>query len=303
MKRYTHILAWTLLAMVAASPPVNAAEIVLVNGDRVTGKFVRLSEGELVIETDYAGEISIAVEKVRRLVTDEPAEVKLEDGTTTRGSIFIREETTEGGQVQAEATEQAIGIARVKNLYTGTRPPIRIKSSANIGITRENGNTDTAQYALAAEVIARMEKIRLTIGGEFNRQKENNVTTAANWNGYGMYDYFLKPKWFLYASSLFEHDEFADLNLRTTLGAGAGHQFFESDELNLSASAGLAYVFEDYIAADDDSFPGGQWIVRYDQFFFDQAVQLFHSNNGYVSLEDASNWLINTRQGLRFPLA
>lgn len=52
----------------------------------------------------------------------------------------------------------------------------------------------------------------------------------ANWKGFGLYEYFVKPKWFLFASSLFEHEEFADLDLRTTLGAGGGHQFFESDE-------------------------------------------------------------------------
>jgi hypothetical protein len=43
--------------------------------------------------------------------------------------------------------------------------------------------------------------------------------------------------------SSIDHDEFADLDLRTTFGAGAGHQFFESDDLNLSVSAGLAYIF------------------------------------------------------------
>jgi hypothetical protein len=37
-------------------------------------------------------------------------------------------------------------------------------------------------------------------------------------------------------------------------------------------------------------------------FFFNKFVQLFHSNNGYISLDDASSWLINTRQGLCFPL-
>ena len=116
------------------------------------------------------------------------------------------------------------------------------------------------------------------------------------------HDYFFKQKRLIYDSSLFEHDEFADLDLRTSLGAGLGHQFFESDELNLSASAGLAYIFDNFIVAEDDEFPGAQWTIQYDQYFFSKFVQLFHSNNGYISLDDASSWLINTRQGLRFPL-
>ncbi len=297
MGRLAGICAGLLLSIIVAPRLAIAAEVILSNGDRITGKFVRLAEGELVIETDYAGEMTIASEKVRRLTTDDPVTVRLEDGTTSEGSVFLSDET-----INEDDGRPAVALARIESLTAQPVPPVRIRGNANVGITRERGNTDTAQYRIDAEVIARMEKIRLTIGGEFSREKDDNVTTAANWQGYGLYDYFIKPKWFLYASSLFEHDEFADLNLRTTLGAGGGHQFFESDDLNLSTSTGLAYVFEDYIQADGDRFAAAQWIIRYDQFFFDEAVQLFHLNNGYISLEDASNWLINTRQGLRFPL-
>jgi putative salt-induced outer membrane protein YdiY len=100
---------------------------------------------------------------------------------------------------------------------------------------------------------------------------------------------------------LFENDDFADLDLRSTYGAGVGHQFFESKKLNLFVSAGAAYVKEDFIVVPDNDFSAAQWIIRYDQFFFDDIVQLFHDNSGYISLEDGKNWLINTRQGLRFP--
>jgi Fe-S cluster assembly iron-binding protein IscA len=31
-------------------------------------------------------------------------------------------------------------------------------------------------------------------------------------------------------------------------------------------------------------------------------MQLFHVNTGYVSLEDANDWFLKTRTGLRFPV-
>jgi hypothetical protein len=58
---------------------------------------------------------------------------------------------------------------------------------------------------------------------------------------------------------------------------------------------------EDYIVAENRDFSAAQWLVNYDQFFFNQFVQLFHVNNGYISLEDGDDWFINTRQGVRFP--
>ena len=155
---------------------------------------------------------------------------------------------------------------------------------------------------LDGEFIARTVKSRYTFGGELNTEKVDGDTTVENWLAFGKYDYFFLPKWFLYANTLFEHDKFADLDLRSTLGAGVGHQFFESDLLNLSAEVGPAYVNEDFIEDDDDDYSAGQWSINYDQFFFDNFVQLFHRQAGNMRLSDTGQWLIRTRQGLRFPI-
>ncbi|MGB5422481.1 MAG: DUF481 domain-containing protein [Desulfobacterales bacterium] len=302
MNRIALIFFGFFFATTALINVLNADVIILENGDKITGTLVRLEKGQLVFNTEYAGEITIQVEKVSHLTTDEPTATTLIDGTTRKARVFYRDKAAEDVKPEEELTPVDINIAEVKNIYLKPKPPIRLKGRVNVGITNERGNTDTDQYRIDAELVARTEKQRFTLGGELNREQADNTTTVANWKAYGVYDYFIKPKWFLYGSSLFDHDEFADLDLRTTLGAGAGHQFFESDDLNLSTSAGLAYIFENFIVAEDDDFAGAQWLVQYDQFFFNRFVQLFHSNNGYISLEQGSNWLINTRQGFRFPL-
>ena len=45
-----------------------------------------------------------------------------------------------------------------------------------------------------------------------------------------------------------------------------------------------------------------QWLIDYDQYFFNKTVQLFHRQIGQISLSDSEKWIIKTRQGLRFPL-
>ncbi len=37
-------------------------------------------------------------------------------------------------------------------------------------------------------------------------------------------------QWFLYTLGLFEYDRFAELDRRSTLSAGPGYQFFESED-------------------------------------------------------------------------
>lgn len=281
--------------------PASADEVVFQNGDTITGSFVELEAGTLVFDTGYAGQIEIEADQVRRLTTDAPVVVTLQDGTTRSGDVFLGSVPAAGDPLEGDAPADGIEMAQVKAITTEPTPPIRFSGRANVGITKESGNVDTDQYRIDGELVARTNLQRFTVGGNFSKEQAEDQTTVDNWKAYGLYDYFFKPKWFLNANTLFENDVFADLDLRTTLGAGVGHQFFESEDLNLSASAGLAYIMEDYIVAENNDFSAAQWLVSYDQFFFDRFVQLFHSNNGYISLEDSDDWFINTRQGVRFP--
>jgi len=54
--------------------------------------------------------------------------------------------------------------------------------------------------------------------------------------------------------------------------------------------------------AEDNDYSAGRWSVNYDQYFFKKLVQLFHVNIGFISLENADDWFLKTRTGLRFPL-
>ena len=65
---------------------------------------------------------------------------------------------------------------------------------------------------------------------------------------------------------------------------------------------GPAWVNEDFIKAEDDDYSAGQWLINYDQYFFNKVVQLFHRQTGWIKLTDSNKWLLKTRQGLRFPI-
>lgn len=294
------LVVFLLVCFTAA--PAGADEVRLKNGDRLTGKVVRMSEETLIFETAYAGEISINWSDVAVLDSEAPIRMVLSDDTQVEGRIVGAEEGKLELESDALASPVVFELSEVKQINPEEVPPVRINARANVGISVENGNTDAETYRLDAEFTARTAKSRYRAGGEWNREESDDVETVKNWLGYANYRYFLTQQWYLFANSLFENDEFADLDLRTTLGGGGGYQFFESETLNLSVEVGAAYIDENFIVAEDDSFSAAQWGVEYDQFFFDKTIQLFHRNFGYWSFDDSENWLIKTRQGVRYPI-
>jgi putative salt-induced outer membrane protein YdiY len=299
MKTYLKILIPVWICTFWAIHPVLADEIHLVNGDRITGKFIKMEDNQLIFETDYAGQVTINWQKVAQLITDTPVKAILRDGKILE-TTDLNDNTLVAYPEKKEKNE--FSLTQIKAINSEQKPSFKITARVNAGMEIERGNTDSDDLHIDGEFIARAEKYRVTVGGELDKEKSSGDTTDENWLAYGKYDYFLTAKWFLYFNTLLEHDKFADLDLRSTVGVGPGYQFFESPELNLFVSAGPAYVSEDFIEAGHDNFYAAQWLIGYDQYFFKKFVQLFHRQNGYISLEDSENWLIETRQGLRFPI-
>jgi putative salt-induced outer membrane protein YdiY len=299
MKIYLKILVSVWISIFWAIIPIQADEVHLINGDRITGKFIKMQDNQLIFETDYAGQVTINWQKVAQLITDKPVKVILSDNKIME-TTDLKANTPVMYPEKKE--KEDFNLTQVMAINPEQKPSVKITARVNAGVEIERGNTDTDDFHVDGEFIARTEKHRWAVGGELDKEKSSGDTTAEDWLAYGKYDYFLTAKWFLYFNTLFEHDKFADLDLRSTVGIGSGYQFFESEGLNLSVSAGPAYVSEDFIEAGHDNFYAAQWLVNYDQYFFKKFVQLFHRQSGYASLEDSENWLIETRQGLRFPI-
>ncbi|MBM4207819.1 MAG: DUF481 domain-containing protein [Gammaproteobacteria bacterium] len=197
--------------------------------------------------------------------------------------------------------------------------------SANFGGALAGGNTERQSYHADAGILVRGRDDKVTLGGQYNygdntdnpnTPQAQNILNARNWQLYGTYAHYFTPKWYGYANGLFTNDRLQDIRLRSAFGIGAGYQFFESEDLNLSVEAGPAYQNLDFYDAawncnalrvtnpnacaplEDRSGIAGRWAVNYDQFVWNKTVQLFHSHEGLV----ADDLFIRSRTGFRVPI-
>ena len=300
-KRILFLLV-SMIFLVASTQGALADEVRLKNGDRITGKVVSMQDGSLVFETGFAGQITIQWSEVERLLADDSQKVVLTDGTTTEGSLQAAGAGRMRLQVGSLAQSVEVAPADIAAINPAEKPPVKLSGRVNVGFQKSTGNTDNQRIHLDAEAVARTEKNRFTVGGEYNRAKEDDEKSEDNALGYLKYDHFLTPKWYVYTNGFFETDEFKDINLRTTLGAGVGYQVFEGELMNLSLEAGPSWVSTDYEESEDEDYAAGRWAVNFDRFFFDKLFQYYLKNEGYFRLETPADMFMLTRTGLRFPV-
>ena len=99
-----------LLAVVGSTAaPAHADMVKLTNGDVIRGTVKKLLDGNLVVKTEYAGEISIEAQYIEAVETEKPFTVRWDDGSEKVGRLTI----TADGQIDvvsgSEPTDSAQG--------------------------------------------------------------------------------------------------------------------------------------------------------------------------------------------------
>lgn len=278
-----------------------ADEILLLNGDRLTGTIVGAAGGKLTIKTDVAGEVTVDLAKVKTFSTDEPIVFRVGDAT-------LRSRVTPGadGTVQiVPVPGEAPQVVALKDVTQINPPPPAWTGGllANGMITR--GNADTTNVGASFNAVRRSEQDRITLeagiayGREKNRVTGTEAATVNNMFGFAKYDYFLSKKLYLFGAVRAERDQIADLDLRFTPSAGVGYQWYESPTFNLFSEAGLAWVYEDYRGQGSSDHFAARLAYHVD-WTPHKAVKLFHNLEWLPALDEPfDNYNLNADAGVR----
>ena len=296
-------LLWTLPLLFSLT--VNADVVILDNGDRISGTVISKTGSHLLFKTGYAGNIRINWKNISTIKIKKPVQVMLKNKTTIEQANI---DSPASKQIEINSTNisNPVNVAMEEILYIN--PPvevsgkgIKVKGRVNAGLSIASGNSENESYNLDAEVIIRSKDNRFTVGGKLYRASDESVDTEDKTSVYLKYDHFLSQKRYIYGHTSFARDRFKDQKLKSTIGAGYGHQFFESDDRNMSLEAGINYVNDDFYITEDTDYIAGRWALKYDNWFYQKKLQFFHQHEGLIDFDNTDNLNINTQTGLRFP--
>lgn len=316
MRRSLKLLS-TTFAVISMASPLHADQVLLNNGDRLTGTVVRKEGDQLVLQTAYAGEVKIAWSRVAEVRTKKPMSLVLSDQTTVEASVIgapqappttaaESEDTGEPPQATPKATTEAeLPVDSIAYINAGPGIDllgIRWKGRVSVGASGNRGNSDIDNLHVDGEAVARLQRERYTLNAVLDRDKDRNVVTQQNSRLSGKYDLFIDRTWYGYGLLKIEEDRFRDIERRITLGAGLGHQVIEDERTNLSVEGGLNHVRADFALAPDENYPAARWALKFDQRLLGADLRFFHSHELISDLQASERTFILSQTGLRVPL-
>jgi len=238
-----------LMGVLLAAPSLWADQITLKNGDRITGVVVSANDKDLILETPSAAKITIKRDSIASIAADGPIYVDLADGRTISGTL-----ETSGDQLRIGATN--VSLADVKEMrnqaeeakaarYRNPRLFDLWGGFFDLGFAGARGNANTGTFNMNARAnrVTKRDKISVyytQIYSSSNVPTGIRTATANAKRGGVTYDINLNAKWFLWAASDFEADQFQSLDLRWIPAGGIGHHTINTDATKLDLRLGVS---------------------------------------------------------------
>jgi putative salt-induced outer membrane protein len=251
-----------LLLVLLVTIPAFADQVVLKNGDRLTGSISKSDGKSLVIKTEYEGDVTVKFDAIQSITSAGDLNVSL-GGKTVVGTV-----TTSGDDVVV-ATKTAGPVEAPKSSVTMLRSPAEQTAfekslhpgllegwagGLNLGFAVTAGNSETKSLNIAFNSVRTgfHDKLILytnsiyAVNDKITATQPTSVTTANSIGGGARYDHDLSPRIFGFVSADFFANSLQDLNLRSILGGGAGLHVIKNAATTLDLLAGANYTHESF---------------------------------------------------------
>ena len=247
-----------LLFALAFAIPAFADQVTLTNGDHVTGAIVKSDAKTLVIKTDYAGDVTVKWSAVASLQSDHELYVGLAGGQMVAGPVSMSDDkievqTKDAGTVTStkdavrfirNEAEQAAYTART---YRLEHPHLTDfwNGFLDAGLSTTRGNSSTLSLNVDGKAIRTTDADIFTVYFDSILTKSSvtgpTLTTAHSIVGGLRGDFNITPRFFVFGTTDFQYDELEKLDLRNTLGGGAGVHVIKTKQTLFDVYGGADY--------------------------------------------------------------
>lgn len=266
MKLNVVLLCLSVYAGLAA--PVSAEDTIETsNGAVLIGDITRFDNTDITLLTDYAGEITVRRDAVTGFSSTEPRIVRLRGGRTLTGII------TAGASgileiAGADTTLRTNLDEIVESWRPGQKDPEQVRLEqqrdslrrswsfkAGVDIAGKSGNSK--ELGTDVNVVAQLAGVddALKLYGSLERAEKDGDETSDETILGAEYTSFFSELWGWFVRGEVERDDFENLDLRTSIGAGLSYRLLNRPQHVLRIRGGAGYRFEDFNDGTSESSP------------------------------------------------
>jgi Protein of unknown function, DUF481 len=237
---------------------LSADQVVLKNGDTLSGAIVKKDGAKLTIKSEFLGEVSMPWTAVKSIKSDESLTVVLPGGESVSGKIATSGDNLEVATASGNKSAPLAAVDTLRNpaeqrSWERLQRPRLLElwtGFYDMGLTLATGNARASTFtnAFNATRVTSQGKITVSFNQIYGSARIDNVTStiASAVRGGWTYNRNLTPRFFFTTLNTYEHDRFQNLDLRFVAGGGFGVKALKTEKANLSFLGGGDYSRENF---------------------------------------------------------
>lgn len=293
---------------------VSAGELVLSNGDTLSGELVRMEGTKLYWKSDSFGELAVDKSRVQQLQTStrlkfnghsEPCAI---DGLVA-GVLHYQCGPPALTQPPEMVATPLLSLRNVEPYVSYAGGGYEYQGRVKIAGTYATGNTEEQDWDAASQTSVRRGEYRHVINLDYDSEAVADGPTDEEYGAKYRLDWFFKERWFWYNDTAYAVDDSLNLREGYLLGSGLGVELWKVYEGFLNLEGGITFSKERYgppLEPDDDyASTTEKMSLRYAtdfQYPLPGEALLVHRNELLYSLEDPEDWSFSADTGINVPL-
>ena len=257
----TRILTFAA-GLVSLVLPCAADQVILKNGDRITGSIVKKDDKTLTFKSDVFGAVTVPWDKVESLSAEKPLFVVLPNNRTVLATITAQQDRLRIAAADATQDASIADLLAIRNsdeqsAYERLLSPAWTQlwaGTATLGWAGVRGNAKALTFTTGfnAARVTRTDKATAQLNAIRSSATVNGVSAAtaqAIRGGWG-YNRNLASRFTWNTFNDYEMDRFQNLDLRFVLGGGLGVIVWRGERGRLDLQGGGAYNREAFSASE-----------------------------------------------------
>lgn len=251
-------LILAIASIVLLAPSVFADQIMLKNGDRLTGDILRSDDKVLVIKSEYAGEVTIQWAAIDTIASTQILHVGLKDGQTIVGTATpsdgkVQLQTREAGPVLI--TKDAIEVIRSDKEQAAYDAEVdRLRhphlgdfwsGTLDTGLSLTRGNSAVLSYTLTGRAVRQTDRDKITVYTTAVYGKNDTTSPsqviAHQITGGVRGDVNFSGRLFAFGATDFNSNALQNLDLQNVVDGGIGYHLIKTKNTQFDVFGGAGY--------------------------------------------------------------
>jgi hypothetical protein len=311
------------VANLYGQPKADPDVLLFIDGERLTGHFVKSTGSALTFKSDALGEITVAWSKVKELQSSAkvaviPKGVRLrkpgDAGAIAQGTLLVEDQqvhlaaepphtipVADAGQIIDQAVFQN-ALSHQPGFFDAW------KGTVTIGAAVVNATQDSESFTGAVALVRAIptenwleprNRTSLDLGaayGEVTQPATPSIKTAI-FHGDAERDQYFSPRFYVFGLGEFDHNFSQGLDLQQTYSGGIGVTLIHRDNETLDLKGSVSYVSQQFAGTPNESLIGSIFAEAFNRKFkrliLDQHLTLIPTWNNTNAYSGAFNALLS----------